>query len=90
MYFLIYPPVGNKHNPGVVEQDKLSTYTGLDDNDTLFKDRHGRGVIDSVPISDERVPTTPLVAMSTMTSSMGVTENLMIGQYQNMPLRVNI
>ena len=31
-----------------------------------------------VPISDERVPATPSVAMSTMTSSMGVTKNTMI------------
>ena len=37
------PFSGIKHNPGVVEQDKLSTYTGLDDYDTLFKARHGRG-----------------------------------------------
>ena len=62
-----------------MEQDKLSTYTGLDDYDTLFEARHGRGAIDSVPISDERVPATSSVVMPTMTSSMGVTENIMIG-----------
>ena len=62
-----------------MEQDKLSTYTGLDDYDTQFEARHGRGVIDSVPISDERVPTTSSVAMPIMTSSMGVTKNVMIG-----------
>ena len=62
-----------------MEQDKLSTYTGLNAYDTLFKARHGRGAIDSVLISDERVSATSSVAMSTTTSSVGVTKNLMIG-----------
>ena len=62
-----------------MEQDKLSTYTGLDDYDILFKARHGRGTIDSVPISDERVPTTSSVVIPNTTSSMGVTKNVMIG-----------
>ena len=62
-----------------MEQDKLSTYTGLNDYDTLFDARHGRGAIDSVPISDERVPTTSSVAIPNTNSSMGVTENVMIG-----------
>ena len=45
----------------------------------LFEVRHGRGAIDSVPISDERVPTTSSVVMPTTISSMGVIENIMIG-----------
>ena len=73
------PSSGIEYNPGVMEQDKLSTYTGLNNYDTLFEARHGRGAIDSVPISDETVSATPSVTMSTMTSSMGVTDNLMIG-----------
>ena len=77
--FPYLPSSGIEYNPGVMEQDKLSTYTGLDDYDTLFKARHGRGAINSVLISDERVPATSSVAIPTMTSSMGVTENLMIG-----------
>ena len=62
-----------------MEQDKLSTYIGFDDYDLLFKARHGKGAIDSVPISDGRVPTTSSVAIPNMTSGMGVAENLMTG-----------
>ena len=31
------------------ETDKISTFTGLDDYDTLFTARHGRGALDPVP-----------------------------------------
>ena len=62
-----------------MDQDKLSTFTSLDDYDTLFEARHGRGAIDSVPISDERVPATFLVAIPITTANMGVTENIMTG-----------
>ena len=41
-----------------MDQDKLSTYTSLDDYGTLFEARHGRPAIDSVTISGERVPAT--------------------------------
>ena len=45
-----YLPVGGiEHNPEVFDQDRLSTYTGLDDYATLFETRHGRGVIDNIP-----------------------------------------
>ena len=45
-----YLPLGGiEYNPGVFEQDRLSTYTGLNYYDTLFEARHGRGAIDSVP-----------------------------------------
>ena len=62
-----------------MDPDKLSTFTSLDDYDTLFDARHGRDAIDSVPISDGRVPTTSLVAMPISTTNMGVTENIMTG-----------
>ena len=39
------PSSGIEYNPGVMEQDKLSTYTGLNDYDALFEDRHGRGTM---------------------------------------------
>ena len=77
--FPYLPSSGIGYNPGVVEQDKLSTYTGFDDYDVFFKARHGRGAIDSVPISDERVPTTSSVAIPNLTSGMGVVENVMMG-----------
>ena len=51
--FPYLPSSGIEYNPGISEQDRLSTYTGLDDYDTLFEARHGRGAIDSIPKSDE-------------------------------------
>ena len=77
--FPYLPSSGIGYNPGVMEQDKLSTYTGFDDYDILFEARHGRGAIDSVPISDERVPITSSVAMPDAISGMGVAENVMMG-----------
>ena len=50
-----YLPLGGiDHNPEVLEQDRLSTYTGLDDYNTLFEARHGRGGIGNIPKSGER------------------------------------
>ena len=77
--FPYLPSSGIEYNPGVIEQHKLSTYTGFNDYDILFKARHGMGAIDSVPMSDERVTTTSSVAIPNTTSSMGVTKNVMIG-----------
>ena len=37
------PSGGIEYHPVVSESDRLSTYTGLDDYDTLFEARHGRG-----------------------------------------------
>ena len=77
--FPYLPSSGIEYNPGVIEQDRLSTYTGLDDYDTLFEARHGRGAIDSVPKSDDGVLAASSIVMPTTTSSMDMTENLMIG-----------
>ena len=41
--FPYLPSSGMEYNPRVVEHDKLSTFTSLDDYDTLFEARHGRG-----------------------------------------------
>ena len=73
------PSSGIQYGPRIEDQDKLSTYTGLDDYDTLFEARHGRGAIDSVPVSGEKVPATTPVAMPISTTSMGVTENIIVG-----------
>ena len=40
---------GIEHHPVVSEPDKLSAYTGLNNYDTLFEARHGRGAIDNMP-----------------------------------------
>ena len=45
-----------------------STYTGLDDYDTLFEARHGRGALDHVPRKSEEV---------VITSSMGITPTIL-------------
>ena len=77
--FPYLPSSGIEYDPRSVDQDKLFTYTSLDDYDTLFEVRHGRGAIDSVTISCERVPATSPVVIPTLTISMGVTKNIMTG-----------
>ena len=52
------PPGGIKYHPVVSELDRLSTYTGLDGYDTLFKARHGRGALDNMPKSGEETVAT--------------------------------
>ena len=54
---------GTDYQPEIPETDKVSTYTGLDDYNTLFAARHGRGALDPVPrVSDQMI----------MTSSLGI------------------
>ena len=57
-------PSGNEYHPNVSELDRVSTYTGLDDYDTLFAARHGRGALDQAPRMGEQI---------IMTTSMGIT-----------------
>ena len=52
------------YHPNASETDRVSTYTGLDDYDTLFAARHGRGALDPVPRMSEQM---------IMTTSMGIT-----------------
>ena len=42
------------------ETDRVSSFTGLDDYDTLFTARHGRGVLDPVPLIGEQTYITSL------------------------------
>ena len=42
------------------EMDRVSTFTGLDDYDTLFAAKYGRGALDPVPLVDNQMVTTPL------------------------------
>ena len=53
---------GEVHHP-VAKSDRLTTYTGLDDYDTLFEARHGRGALKHVPGESEEK----------FISSMGIT-----------------
>ena len=57
-------PGGIGYHPIVSEIDRVSTYTRLDDYDTLFEVRHGRGTLDQAPRTSEQM---------IMTSSMGIT-----------------
>ena len=73
------PSSGIEYDPRSVDQDKLSTNHSLDDYDTLFEARHGRGAIDSVTILGERVPATSPVVIPTLAMSMGMMGNIMTG-----------
>ena len=48
---------GTDYHSEITETDRVSTYTGLDDYDTLFAARHGRGALDPVPrVSEQTIP----------------------------------
>ena len=64
LWEMIEWPGGNEYHPNVSELDRVSTYTWLDDYDTLFAARHGRGALDLAPWTSEQM---------IMTSSMGIT-----------------
>ena len=55
---------GTDYHFEIPETDKVSTYTGLDDYDTLFDARHGRGALDPVPRTSEQM---------IMMTSLGIT-----------------
>ena len=76
--FPYLPSGGIEYNPEVFEQERLSTYTGLDDYDTLFEASHGRGTVDNIPKIGERTLVLPMGMPSTITSE-DMAENLMVG-----------
>ena len=49
---------GTDYHSEITETDRVSTFTGLDDYDTLFAARHGRGALDPVPKIGEQKSTT--------------------------------
>ena len=49
---------GTDYHSEITETDRVSTFTGLDDYDTLFAARHGRGALDPVPRASEQMITT--------------------------------
>ena len=50
---------GTDYHSEITETDRVSTFTGLDDYDTLFAARHGRGALDPVPrVSEQMITTT--------------------------------
>ena len=63
---------GIDYHPIASESDRISTYTGLDDYDTLFAARHGRGTLDPVPRMSEQMVMTTSVELTLPTLSMGL------------------
>ena len=49
---------GIDYHSEITETDRVSTFTGLDDYDTLFAARHGRGALDPFPRASEKMITT--------------------------------
>ena len=68
-------PGGIGYHPVVSEVDRVSTYTGLDDYDTLFEARHGRGALDHVPKNSEEMVITSSVGITPTTLSAGLMVN---------------
>ena len=64
-------PGGIGYHPVVSEIDRVSTYNGLDDYDTLFEARHGRGALDHVTRKSEEMVITSSVGITSTTSSAG-------------------
>ena len=68
---------GIGYHPVVSEIDRVSTYTGLDNYDTLFEARHGRGALDHAPRTSEQL---------IITSSMGITPTTLSAGFMVNPL----
>ena len=66
---------GIGYHPTVSEIDRVSTYTGLDDYDTMFKARHGRGALDHVPRKSEEMIITSSMGITPTTSNAGLMVN---------------
>ena len=72
------PSGGIEYHPVVSEPARLSIYTGLDDYDTLFEARHGRGALDHMPRTSGEVTTASSIGMTPTTLSAGVMTNSMV------------
>ena len=51
---------GTDYHSEITEADRVSTFTGLDDYNTLFAARHGRGALDPAPRVGDQLTTTSL------------------------------
>ena len=68
-------PSGIGYHPVVTDINRVSPYTGLDDYDTLFEARHGRGALDHVPRKSEEMIITSSVGIIPTTLSAGFMVN---------------
>ena len=66
---------GTDYHPDISEIDKVSTYTGLDDYDTLFAAKHGRGALDPVTRMNEQLIMTTSMGIMPFTMSTGLMAN---------------
>ena len=66
---------GTDYHPDISETDKVSSYTGLDDYDTLFAARHGRGALDPVPRMSEQMIMMTSMGIAPPTASTGLMVN---------------
>ena len=66
---------GTDYHPDISETDKVSTYTALDDYDTLFAARHGKGALDPIPRMSEQMVMTTSLGIAPPTVSMGLMVN---------------
>ena len=57
---------GIDYHSEITETDRVSTFTGLDDYDTLFAAKHGRGALDPVP----KIVETKDIATTSITTPM--------------------
>ena len=72
------PSGGIKYHPLVSEPYRLSTYTGLDDQDTLFEARYGRGALEHMPRTSGEAIITSSIGMTPTTLSVAAIENPMV------------
>ena len=68
-------PDGTDYHPNTLEIDRVSSYTKLDDHDTLFGARHGRGALDQVPTMSEQMIMTSSVGITPITLGVGLMDN---------------
>ena len=77
------------------ETDRVSTFTGLDDYDTLFAARHGRGALDPIPNFGEQktktnspIPVTGPELINPMEKMMPIPSNVHPDQREPMKLQI--
>ena len=68
-------PGGIGYHPIVSGIDRVSTHTRLDDYDTLFEARHGRGALDQAHRTSEQMIMTSSMGITPTTSSAGLMIN---------------
>ena len=75
---------GIDYHSEITETDRVSTFMGLDDYDTLFAARHGRGALDPIP----KIAETKDIATTSITSPM-VGPELIDSMVKSLPVHDN-